>query len=375
MLYMVDLGFFKDFVYGIDLDKKTKMILDHKYLISIIIPVYNIEEYLPRCLDSLISQSYANIEIICINDESPDQSDKILKEYSNKDSRIIVINQKNQGVSVARTRGVKEAKGEWVLFVDGDDWIDTETCEVTLNIAIEQKVDLVFWGYKKEFENRCEVKHLYSDSKHFELSLYNELQRRVIGLYAEELIDPSSADSIVTVWGKLYRTKLIKEIEFVDLKLIGTAEDALFNLEAMGKASSAFYIKENYYHYRKNNASSVTSSYKQELVQQWSVLFKKMAAFIPEDNNQRVYNSALNSRISLSIIGVGLNEFNSPKTLRKKLIFLNNYLFSRLYRNAILDLQLKFMPIHWQVFFLCCKLNLTIGVYALLIVIKKIINR
>lgn len=351
------------------------MIFDHTYLISIIVPVYNIEEYLPRCLDSLISQSYVNIEIICINDESPDQSDKILEEYSNKDDRIIVINQKNQGVSAARTRGIKEAKGEWVLFVDGDDWIDSKTCEVTLDIAIQQKVDLVFWGYKKEFAHRCEVKHLYSDSKYFELSLYNELQRRVIGLYAEELVDPSSADSMVTVWGKLYRTTLIKDIEFVSLKLIGTAEDALFNLEAMDKASSAFYIKENYYHYRKDNTSSVTSSYKQELVEQWSVLFKKMAEFIPDDNNKKVYNRALNSRISLSIIGVGLNEFNSPKTLIKKLSVLNNYLTSKLYRDAISDLQLKYMPFHWQVFFLCCKLNLTIGVYALLIVIKKIINR
>ncbi len=344
-------------------------------LVSIIIPIYNVESYLPYCLDSILGQTYEHIEVICVNDESPDRSSEVLNDYSNRDSRIIVINQKNQGVSAARNRGLKEAKGEWVLFVDGDDWIDGQTCEVALRKAREYHTDIVFWGYKKEFENRSELKHLYQNSTFFDLNRYNELQRRVLGLYEKELTDPAGADSLVTVWGKLYRTDLIKEIEFVDLKVIGTAEDALFNLEAFGKAKSGYYCKDIFYHYRKNNTVSVTSGYREQLAKQWAVLFQKMAVFIPDDHNQKLYYEALHNRISLSIVGIGLNEGNSAKNMIGKVSFLRDYLRSNTYKEAIGSLKIQYMPFHWKVFFYCCKHNITIGVYLLLIVIRKIINR
>nr|WP_319398909.1 glycosyltransferase family 2 protein [uncultured Carboxylicivirga sp.] len=349
--------------------------MDKSSLVSIVVPIYKVEAYLPKCLESILNQNYSNIEVICVNDESPDQSLELLNEYSQKDTRVKVINQKNQGVSAARTRGLKEAKGDWILFVDGDDWIETDTCEKALFIALDQQVDIVIWGYKKEFENRSEQKQLFTESTYFDLKEYNELQRRVLGLYGAELADPAGADSMVTVWGKLYRAELIRDIEFVDLKVIGTAEDALFNLEAFGKAKAAYYLNDIFYHYRKNNAVSVTSGYRAELANQWSILFQKMAAFIPNESNSSIYQSALQNRIALSIVGIGLNECNSKKGIIDKVSFLNDYLSSDSYTEAIAQLQIKYMPLHWKVFFFCCKNKISLGVYVLLMAIRKIINR
>ena len=102
--------------------------MNEKPIVSIIVPVFNVEKYLEKCLDSLLNQTYKKIEIICINNGSTDKSGEILKQYSKIDDRIVIITQANQGVSVARNEGIKKAKGNYIMFVDSDDWIDKDTC-------------------------------------------------------------------------------------------------------------------------------------------------------------------------------------------------------------------------------------------------------
>ena len=97
--------------------------------VSIIIPVYNVEQYLPKCLDSIINQTLKDIEIICINDGSIDNSLSILKEYASKDDRIIIIDKENEGQGIARNLGIKKAKGKYIGFVDPDDWVDIQMFE------------------------------------------------------------------------------------------------------------------------------------------------------------------------------------------------------------------------------------------------------
>jgi glycosyltransferase involved in cell wall biosynthesis len=113
-------------------------------LISIIIPVYNVEKYLSECLDSIMNQTFSDIEIICINDGSTDNSLAYLEKYSQKGSRVIVINQENKGQAVARNIGIKAAKGKYVLFVDSDDWIAQNSCETLLSYLTED-IDLIIF--------------------------------------------------------------------------------------------------------------------------------------------------------------------------------------------------------------------------------------
>ena len=109
--------------------------------ISIIVPVYNVEPYLRQCLNSLVNQTLKDIEIICVNDGSPDDCLSILHEHAEKDNRIAVINQKNTGLSGARNSGLKVASGEYVMFVDSDDWVDVRICEELYNAALRENAD------------------------------------------------------------------------------------------------------------------------------------------------------------------------------------------------------------------------------------------
>lgn len=111
--------------------------------ISVIVPVYNVEAYLPRCLDSLLRQTFSDFEIICINDGSPDNCCEILDKYAKKDSRLKVITQKNQGLSGARNTGLKNINGEYVIFLDSDDYLPSFALEVFSKIAIESKADVI----------------------------------------------------------------------------------------------------------------------------------------------------------------------------------------------------------------------------------------
>ncbi len=112
--------------------------------VSVIIPIYNVEEYLPRCLDSVTNQTYKNLEIICVNDCSPDNSAKILEDYSKKDNRIKIINrEKNGGLSAARNTGMEYATGEYIYFIDSDDWIDSKYIKKMVNIATQYKTNIV----------------------------------------------------------------------------------------------------------------------------------------------------------------------------------------------------------------------------------------
>lgn len=135
------------------------MTINQNPLISIIVTVYNIEKYISECLESLVNQTYKNIEIICVNDGSTDSGGEIVEQYKKKDGRIELINQVNSGVSVARNKGVSEAKGEFVFFVDGDDFLDKEAVEKVVNFLVDNNsVDVVCFGFKELGDCRNRIK-------------------------------------------------------------------------------------------------------------------------------------------------------------------------------------------------------------------------
>ena len=129
------------------------MFFETKPKISIIIPVYNAEKYISRCLDSVITQDYTNLEIICINDGSKDKSLAILQDYAQKDSRIIVISQSNQGAASARNYGLSVATGKYISFIDADDWVRADYLESLYKLQKSESADMVICEYEKNFIN------------------------------------------------------------------------------------------------------------------------------------------------------------------------------------------------------------------------------
>lgn len=348
------------------------------YLISIIVPVYNAEKYLEQCLDSLIHQTYPNIEIIVVNDGSTDNSSKIIEYYREKDKRIYVINQKNKGLSQARNEGVKIANGAFIMFVDSDDWINLETCNHLIQILYKNKnIDLIFWSYIKEYQNKItEEKYILSDSSNLQKISYKKLRLRLFGLTGSELKDPSNSNTLVTAWGKLYRTSYIKDnmLQFVDTNLIGT-EDLLFNIQYFKYISEFYYLNKSLYHYRKENTSSLTNNFKPDLFKQWQLLHEMIENIIVTENLENIYKTALNNRKALSIIGLGLNILSSDYSVKRKINEIKMILSTPDYIRAYSQLTFKFFPLHWKVFFLFAKYQFAFGVFLLLKVIQKITRR
>ena len=330
--------------------------------ISIIVPVYNVAPYLRQCLDSLVGQTYRDIEIICVDDGSTDESGEILDQYAADDPRIRVIHIGNSGVSAARNLALDRVSGDYVIFVDGDDWIETSTCETVL--AMASRYDLVMWPYVREYPDHSEPKEIFPDTRSFDKTGCRALHRRMIGLWGGELSHPENADALSTVWGKLYRRTIIEQhhLRFTDLKQIGTYEDGLFDLRYFAHISSAAYIPAYLNHYRKG--SGMTSRYRERLSAQWRTLFSLMQTYIRENDLGQDFSEALQNRISLSIIGLGLNAMALPS--RDALQEIRGILSDPGYRAAVKTLPMRYFPPHWWVFFACCKLNFAEGVFLLL---------
>ncbi|APC41947.1 glycosyltransferase family 2 protein [Clostridium estertheticum] len=348
-------------------------------LITIIVPVYNASEYLSKCLNTIINQTYRNIEIICINDGSVDNSLEILKEFHSYDKRIKIIDKKNEGVSIARNEGLSVAKGDYLIFVDSDDWIDLQMCEVALKAILEENADVVMWSYIREYPNKSLPKEIYRvDTK----LLFNykevrgKLHRRFIGLIGEELSEPENADALCTIWGKIYKMDIIREnsLKFYDITSIGSYEDGLFNLYYFEHVKKAVYLPKYMYHYKKNNNESVTTQYNKKLYEQWDNLFNIMDQYIINKKYGKEYNQALDNRISLSILKLGLNVASSNKKSIEKIREIRKIITSERYMNSVKTLNLKYFAIPWKLYYGCAKRGNALGVYFLVLCMNKVIE-
>lgn len=351
--------------------------IDVKPLVSIIVPVYNVEQYLPQCLDSIVNQTYKNIEVICVNDGSLDNSINILEDYASRDERIKIVSQKNQGVSRARNLAHQYVNGDYIIYVDGDDWLDVNTCEIAVEKATESSADVVMWSYISESKNRSDKKIIFGDEFIFdETKVKQMLHRRFIGIAGSELAHPEQADSLCPVWGKMYKSNIIlkSNVKFVDLDKIGTYEDGLFNLEVFKYVHKAVYLPVNLYHYRRTNSESQTAKYRPGLFEQWQKLFDEMQLYIGDNGLSEEYEDALSNRIALSILGLGLNILSSDFSAKKKKVMIKEIITSDRYKEAYKKLEFKYFPIHWKLFYSFAKAGNATGVYMLLKVIQRIIK-
>lgn len=349
--------------------------MNKKPLISIIVPVYNAERYLAKCISSLLNQTLQNIEIICVNDGSTDNSLSILKGYDN--NKIVIVDKNNCGVSDARNSGLNVARGNYIMFVDSDDWIEAETCEMAYDSIVREQADIVMWSYITETFERSTPKTIFpQNSIFFKQQVDEKLHRRFIGVVKEELAHPELADALCPVWGKLYKREVIDKanVRFVDLKEIGTYEDGLFNLEVFRYANKVVYLRDCFYHYMRASSGSVTSGYRKELFFQWKNLFNRLQMYINTNNLPEIYNEALSNRIALSILGLGLNVLQSDKNIFNKRREVKDILVDRQYRTACKKLQFEYFPIHWRIFYRAAKYGSSEIIYLLLLIVNKIIQ-
>lgn len=216
--------------------------------VSVILPVYNVSLYLEQALDSVINQTLSDIEIICIDDDSTDGSYDILSEYAHRDSRIIVLKQdKNQGPGVARNRGLEYASGEYIMFLDPDDWLETDACELCYEQIKKNKNDFVLFPHNNYYQDSGE--NIYSDSMIEPFK--NELNAPNI------VLKNSDANIIDTAfcWCFIYKKAFLDRfgIRFPDYR---NFEDQVFFVKVFVHAETISIIQKSLYTYRINKMSS-----------------------------------------------------------------------------------------------------------------------
>ena len=226
--------------------------------VSIIIPVYNTERYLPQCLDSIINQTLRELEIICVNDGSSDNSLSILNNYRNKDNRIKIINKGNRGVSAARNEGIKAARGEYITFVDSDDYVDLSTYEVLYEYAKKDDIDIIQMGIRrfKDGEDNYDMALDFADAP---VISARKFLRANLSNY---------------VWDKLYKSNVIKgrkPIKFINE--ISLAEDTCFSYMTLSRSRKFKRIDAKLYNYR-NRPNSLSKLSCEEKFLEGSKMFK-----------------------------------------------------------------------------------------------------
>ena len=210
---------------------------------SIILPVYNVAPYLPKCLDSLLNQTLSDIEIICVNDGSKDNSLAVLEEYAARDARIVIIDQQNSGPGVARNRGIEAAKGEYIGFVDPDDWVDINMYEQMYNVARSEDADLIECGI------------LVHNEKNNQTKLKVEFQDVIRGRSFNWQDHPAYLfQGITAAWNKFCRASLLKEKQ-IRFSSGYCAEDHVFTIALRLFAQKVIYLPQPFYHYLTRTGS------------------------------------------------------------------------------------------------------------------------
>lgn len=210
-------------------------------LLSIIIPAYNVERYIGQCIESVINQTYNNLEIIIVDDGSRDATGSIIDGYAKKDMRIKCIHQCNGGQSNARNNGIKAATGNYIMFLDSDDWLESTCCEVALGEMLHENAELILFEYNKEFLDRTMKVSTYSSNK----IVFDSANNQGFFLYDMRTI---------TVWGKIYSRQIVEEILFDEKMRI--MEDVWFNYCVYERINKAVYINKSLLHYRMLQSSA-----------------------------------------------------------------------------------------------------------------------
>ncbi|WP_340155442.1 glycosyltransferase [uncultured Winogradskyella sp.] len=208
-------------------------------LISVIVPVYNAEQYLERCINSIANQTYRNLEIILINDGSSDSSKTICKSFATNDTRITVVNQQNGGSSIARNTGLEIAKGDFISFIDSDDYIEPIMLEKMLNLLLENNLEVV------EIErNSAENNVVFDDSFKIENSI--TATKRIINTTSFQ------------VWKRLYKRSIVENMRFIPNII---HQDVFFTIDVINKVNSIGFLNSPLYQYNRESIGIIRSNY------------------------------------------------------------------------------------------------------------------
>lgn len=251
--------------------------------VSVIVPVYNCENYISNCIESILNQTFKNIEVVIVNDGSSDGSEKLIKKYIEKDNRIAYFYQNNSGPSAARNKGIINSKGEYLIFIDSDDTVDEYYIENMLNKMKISHSDLVCCGYKDISK--------YGIQECSDFQFDNSVSRHVF-------MDMVCEGTGGVLWGKIYKSEIIKRYNLEMDKNIFMSEDLVFVLQYISHCNSFATIKEYLYNYNRLNQNSISSNMSIKYLKNYILVCKHLEEIFNSVNmDQHKINQIVTKRI------------------------------------------------------------------------------
>lgn len=320
-------------------------------MISVIIPVYNVENYIERCVRSVLNQTYKDFEILLINDGSTDNSKKICEDLAYKHKQIKLINQENQGLSGARNTGIVNAKGNFLAFIDSDDFIDKNYLKILLNNLLENKADVSCCDY-------------YRTTKVKEVKYSN----RIYIFEGDRILDFYLKKECVSAWGKLYKKEIFDKICF-PLGMIH--EDIATNFKVFSNIKKIVYVDDKLYFYYKNESSITKQKFSNrnlDLIKAWNEVYtlsKKYSNRIQKLAEFRLY------KVYFTLLGViAYYGYDKSIDLKEQVIIRNKLLIQfRKYFTLKRILSLKYLSLNRKLAMILFKIN-----YNLCMLIGRLIR-
>ena len=292
-------------------------------LVSIIVPIYNSENFINRCIDSLVNQTYENIEIVAIDDGSKDNSLEILNQYTKKDKRIKVFSQLNQGPSAARNTGLKKSNGDYIMFVDIDDYIDLDMVRLLVTNTENNESTLVL----------CDNSEIWSDRVE-ERKILDDLDGNVTNISRSKVIKSISSGRAGLVCCKLFSKNIINNHHIKFDKDVKMCEDQIFFLNISIHCEKFIYVPKSLYYYDRRNENSITVKYQKNAIDNQIYVIDNIKEILNNsdlDNDEiniiinKRYMNAINYCISNEILDMKISNIKS-KIFNIKYIIQNNKL-------------------------------------------------
>lgn len=328
-------------------------------LFSIIVPIYKKEEnQVRKCIDSLINQQYRNIEIVLVDDGNEFKLSKICDEYRKNDKRIKVVHQENKGVSNARNSGIRVSNGDYIIFVDADDWIDNQCCKVINDILIKENYEIIAWAYTKEFYNNNQKINFYRKTLLFD----EEKNKLEFDKYNMKLIGFSTM--------KAYSKELITNNYFNENLTNG--EDVEFNFRIFKNAHKILYLNYNWYHYRIQKNSAVRR-YNPNIIEYYDKTLLEIKKNINKNLQQE--KNFYYSFLAICFLMICLNYiFNNKNRYIKNRKKLKNLLNRKQYKDMIKNIKMIKLPITRKMAIIFSKFHLYFFVYLIMKVKERMDN-
>lgn len=314
--------------------------------VSIIVPIYNVEKYLDKCINSLLNQSLKEIEIILVDDGSPDNSGKIAEKYAIKDNRISVVHQQNMGLGPARNTGVDLATGEYIAFVDSDDWVDVDMYSHLYKEAIKTNADIVVGGHCEMMNDITKSKKVHPLSgfvyKNKEEIL--KVRKNFFGQYYNDEIGSSFPKS---AWRSIYRHQIIKDNNLRFEKIL--SEDTIFNLLVYKYSQVISFTNFTDYKYRKDNQTSITQAFSTKKLDQYEQFLQKLFELAKLENDCECEIRAKRTAIEYCRLYVKIVD-NTNESLKNKIKYLKEFAENDVIKDCWKGYPLKKLPIQQMLF-------------------------